>query len=265
MKYILLNYIDENSCQKEFSLTSVIVGIIIIFGIFLTYIPQYYKIIKDKSSKGISSNYILLYNITNFTNFYGTLLINFYLVNCCISVSNKKCFNLIIPIFQMFTPWAAVFILYIIFLIYDEKSNYYGFKSYPIISFLLFVIFFIFILGFIGMGFLLEFPKYQENIKIFGDFLNIISTITCIFCLLPQIYQIYKQKNIGNLSLLSILMQAPGSLLVFIYQFNILKAPFSIGMPYLFSFIFQTILLIEGYYYNNIYQKRNVVLINSYD
>ena len=53
-------------------------------------------------------------------------------------------------------------------------------------------------------------------------------------CLLPQIYKTYKEKKVGNLSILSLLFQAPGSLIVFIYQYCIVHAPISIGIPYFF-------------------------------
>ena len=263
MNIILFDVIDQDTCSKEFNVTGVIFGVFIILAIFLTYIPQYYKIIKKKSSKGISNIYIFLYNVTNFTNFFGTLLINFNLVNCCTHVSGDKCMNLLLPIIQMFTPWISVFVLYIIFIIYEE-TYINRLKTKSFISFIIFITIFVFFLGFIGMGFLLEYPKYQKNVKIFGDCLNIISTITCVLCLFPQIYQIYKQKNIGNLSLISVALQTPGSLIVFIYQYFIINGPFSIGMPYLFSFIFQTILLIQGIYYDKFY-KTPIILINSYD
>ena len=40
------------------------------------------------STEGISYLYLLLGNISNFTNFYGTLLINYYIVDCCSKISD---------------------------------------------------------------------------------------------------------------------------------------------------------------------------------
>lgn len=261
MNYILFNYLDENKCDQLNDKSGIIFGSFIIVCMFLSYIPQYKKIIKSKSSEGISNYYIFLYNITNFTNFYGTLLINFNLVNCCTHISANNCMNLLLPLYQMFTPWLCVFILYILFLIY-EKSNKKINKSFC--QFIFFITFFVIILGIIGMIFLLKYDEFQKNVKMFGDSLNIISTISCIICLLPQIYKTYVDKKIGNLSIISLVLQAPGSLIVFIYQYCIVHAPISIGIPYLFSFILQLILLLECIYYTKFYKESNYELIVNY-
>ena len=116
------------------------------------------------------------------------------------------------------------------------------------------------------MVFLIKYDEFQKNVKLFGDSLNIISTISCIICLLPQIYKTYKEKKIGNVSILSLLFQAPGSLIVFIYQYCIVHAPISIGIPYLFGFILQVILLIECIYYTKYYRvPDNYELIVNYE
>ena len=251
MNYLLFSSLQEDNCNQLNSRAGVGVGLFIIFIILLSYIPQYYKIFNKKSNIGISNYYIFLYNIANFTNFYGTLLINFKLVNCCLHLSSSDCMNLLIPIFQMFIPWIGVFILYIFFLIYDDSHNL---VNKNILLFIIFNTFFIFILGIIGMCFLLKYHHYQENVKQFGDTLNIISSITCILCIFPQILTTYKNKNIGNLSLITLGIQTPGSFIVFIYQVFIINAPISIGIPYLFSFILQLILLLECIYFLKFYK-----------
>ena len=153
MNYILFSTLEEEDCSQLNSSTGIAVGILIIIAMFLSYIPQYHKIIKSKSSDGISNYFILLYNITNFTNFYGTLLINFRLVNCCLHISSGKCMNLLLPLYQMFTPWICVFIMYILFLIYDHHNSICNKNFY---QFMFFNSFFVVILGILGMCFLLK-------------------------------------------------------------------------------------------------------------
>ena len=259
MNYILFSTLEEEDCSQLNSSTGIAVGIIIIIAMFLSYVPQYQKIIKSKSSEDISNYYILLYNITNFTNFYGTLLINFRLVNCCLHISSDKCMNLLLPLYQMFTPWFCVFILYILFLVYDNHNHICNRNFY---QFIFFNSFFVIILGILGMCFLIKYSEYQKNVKQFGDGLNIVSTITCIVCLLPQIYKTYKEKQIGNLSIMSLALQAPGSFIVFVYQYYIIHAPISIGIPYLFGFILQVILLAECIYYTRYYKKNYELIVN---
>lgn len=251
-------------CNELNSVYGIVFGVIIIISIILSYIPQYRKIIKNKTSEGISNYYILLYNITNFTNFYGTLLINFNIVNCCLDVSLGNCFNLLTPIYQIFTPFLATFILYIIFLIYEPNTNKIINKTF--IEFILFISIFIVLFGIVGMVFLLKYSEYQENVLVFGNSLNIISMITCVVCLLPQIHKVYKEKSIGTLSTVSLGFQVPGSLIVFIYQFAIIKAPISVGLPYLISFLLQSVLLVQCIYYERQQKKlNNYQLIVNYE
>ena len=102
----------NDNCSKENSLTSIFVGGFIITAILLTYLPQYYKIVKNKSTEGISYFFLLLGNLSNFTNFFGSLLLNYQIIDCCSYISISKCFNLLLPIYQMFTPWISIYIFF---------------------------------------------------------------------------------------------------------------------------------------------------------
>ena len=251
----------NDNCSKENSLTSIGVGAFIISAILLTYFPQYYKIVKNKSTEGISYFFLLLGNLSNFTNFFGSLLLNYQIIDCCSYISIGKCFNLLLPIYQMFTPWISIYILFIIFLIYDSSDGNEYKKAF--IYFSLFTFFGVILLGIIGLILIIHFQTMHNHVNLFGNVLNIISTITCIFTYLPQIIKTYKLKKLGNLSLISLAFQAPGSLIVFFYQTLLVHAPMTIGIPYLFSGLLQTTLFILSYYYYKQEKKLNIdVLIN---
>ena len=239
-------------CHKDNNYLSIVVGTIIILSIVLTYLPQYLKIIRGRTTVGISYLYLLLGNISNFTNFFGSLLLNYGLVDCCTKISAGKCINILLPIYQLFTPWLCIFILYIIFLIYDNRENARQYKL-AFINFTLFILIFVFILGIIGLMLINHYNRLKKNIHTFGDILNIVSTVTCFLTFFPQILKTYKIKTIGSLSLISLTFQSIGSFIVFIYQFTIVKTSLSIGIPYLVSGILQLSLLSLGTYYN----KRN--------
>ena len=59
---------------------------------------------------------------------------------------------------------------------------------------------------------------------------------------------------------MSLAFQVPGSLIVFIYQFAAISAPISVGLPYLISFILQSVLLGQCIYYER--NKKNRMIIN---
>lgn len=251
----MLEPIDH--CSKENSLTSIGVGTFIIIAIILTYLPQYYKIVKNNSTEGISYFFLLLGNLSNFTNFFGSLLLNYQIIDCCSYVSVSKCTNLLLPIYQMFTPWVSIYVLYIIFLIYDSSIGNEYRKAF--VYFSLFTFFGVILLGIVGLIMIIHFQSMHNHVNLFGNALNVISTITCIFTFLPQIIKTYNIKKLGNLSLISLAFQAPGSLIVFFYQSFIVHAPISIGIPYLFSGMLQMTLFIISYYY---YKKEKKLAID---
>ena len=61
----------------------------------------------------------------------------------------------------------------------------------------------------------------------------------------PQIYTTWKLKSPGSLSLLMLLLQAPGTIIVVIF-YILDGANWSIWLPFLANFFTMTILLTEG-------------------
>ena len=253
MGYILLTEVIYDICNHHNSASSIVIGTFIIFAIVLTYLPQYLKIIKNKSTKGISYNYLLLGNISNFTNFFGSLLLNYQIIDCCSKTSAGHCINILLPIYQMFFPWLCIFVLYIIFLVHYTGNDYR--KAY--IAFSFFILIWVFLIGIIGLILIIHYESMKNHVTAFGNTLNIISTITCVLTFLPQLIKTYRLKTAGSLSLISLAFQAPGSFIVFIYQNIILKTPFTIGFPYLISAILQTALLSLSYYYERLNKRLN--------
>jgi uncharacterized protein with PQ loop repeat len=265
-EFCLITIMHNNSnttyCQFHYSNTNITLGSFIVIAITCTYLPQYIKIIQKQSTEGISYLYLLLGNISNFTNFFGTLLLNYYIIDCCSKITAGHCMNILLPIYQMFTPWICIFILYTIYLIYDDKNN----ATYKpaFIGYSIFITVFIILIGIIGMIMIIHYNKLKKNVHLFGDTLNIISAITCVFTFLPQILKTYSIKKVGNLSLISLFFQTIGSFIVFIYQVVCVKASITIGVPYLVSGILQCTLLCLGYYYHRINKKYPELLINNY-
>ena len=264
MGYILFTEVIYDICNHHNTVSSISIGTFIILAIVITYLPQYIKIIKSKSTNGISYNYLLLGNISNFTNFFGSLLLNYQIIDCCSHTNTGHCINILLPIYQMFFPWLCIFVLYIIFLIYNTGNDYR--KAF--ISFTLFILIWVVLIGIIGLILIIHYQSMKNHVTAFGNTLNIISTITCIFTFLPQLMETYRIKSTGSLSIISLAFQAPGSFLVFFYQNIILKTPFTIGFPYLISGILQTALVLLSYYYerinSRIKSKENTPLIINY-
>jgi len=77
-----------------------------------------------------------------------------------------------------------------------------------------------------------------------AQILGTISSILMIFQWAPQIYTTWKKKSAGALSLLMLLLQMPGALLVMFFQAVLNAADITTWAPYAFLFVEQLILVI---------------------
>ena len=241
------------------------VGIFITIGIILTYIPQFLKIIKTRSTFGISIKMIFIGNIANFANLFGTFMSDWSKISCCSEVSSKLCGATIVPLFQMASPWLCMFVLYVIYLYYYREEIHYYYEE--LIRYFHIYLGTILIITVSGVIVLLALPSNSSDISEIGDVFNIISVVFCIIQWIPQITTTYKYKEIGSISLLALAMQVPGSFLVFGYQDAMINSRFSVGMPYLFAGIQQLILLIMGMFYefSPKYNGRRNRLLDNYE
>jgi len=242
-------------CDIEDNWNIIVIGILISIGIIITYLPQYYKMRRNQSVYGISMWMLFLGNVANYTNFIGALLSEWKYIHCCSQVSSKSCNTVLSPLIQMAMPWLCISIYYSLYIYYQRLNLDYQ-TSIELKIFKLYFGIVVLIIGTIIVIILSYFDPYDSGIIIAGDVFNIISAICCVIQWAPQIKTTYQLKNIGNISLISLGLQAPGSFAIFYYQDIYYKGNLSIGVPYLVAGIQQTILFIMGYYYQYTYDYR---------
>ena len=232
------------------STASITVGTILTVGIILSYIPQIYIVLKNKSIAGISYETILLSNISSLCNLLGVIFIMYDKFWCCSIVSNKHCMQIIMPVIQMCAPMIAQVSLLFMFVVWKKKdfityqaNRYYNntIKGYVIIS-LLFTI----------IGLILS--KYNKNV-VYGNVLDTISSILTCFLFIPQIKHTYILKTSGNFSLIMLSLQMPGAFAIFVYQSILSKTSITTGLSYLISGIEQLILFVLCIYYDYFYNR----------
>ena len=87
----------------------IILGVSIFIGSFVTYIPQFYNIIKNKSVDGISETSLILLNVGMMCLTMNSLIYNW---------SYFFTFDIVnlLPFITIFLSWLMVLIYYIIFI-----------------------------------------------------------------------------------------------------------------------------------------------------
>lgn len=240
-------------CPVVHEWPDITLGSFLMIATLISYLPQYIKIIRTRSIEGLSHLMLVLANISAFTNFEGTILLDAHYYSCCKqnNLTKAECINTFLPVFHMGVPWLGSFVYYLIYTFISEKDDAISYPQEKRIrySFLAYLILGPIVTGMIGTMILITTGELTEHPLLFGNILNITSAIICFVMWIPQITKTYREKDIGALSLVTLAIQGPGSILVFIYQDIINKNSWSVGVPFLFSGIQIITLLVMGYYY----------------
>lgn len=256
MDYSLSNTSLIKDCPKVESNIVFGIGITIMVLGFLSYMPQYYKIVQRRSVIGISAVSLFLGCVSAFCNFFGTFLLDAHFWQCCHQnhLSHTQCFITLLPMVQLFFIWIFLNVFYILFLIYFNKSHGVDveeIRSAKLIntSFFLYVLIFPICFGFTGTFLLVATNIISRHIILYGNLLNGIASGLTLFMWAPQIWITYKKQDFVSLSPLTIGIQAIGSIVIFVYQVLLSKSDLSIGVPFLVAGLEQITVLVIGYYY----------------
>ncbi|KAL0205610.1 hypothetical protein P9112_000917 [Eukaryota sp. TZLM1-RC] len=228
---------------------SIAIGVGLMFGLALSHLPQYTRIIKRKSSKGLSGTTLLVANLNHFNVALGSVLLNLVRFQACPLVGFWKCFPSILSSLTLITGFAAFFPVLILFLMYFEVRDGKRAKSYRRFKlfFLLFLLYAVSII--LVSGALVYFRNRCDFIVLeIAYSVGVISTVVNMWQWIPQIIITYKRKGGGALSLTMISIQAPGSALMLVFQITS-KASITTWGSYFTSAVQQLILLYLLIYY----------------
>ena len=96
-----------------------IFSIIVIIGIFLTFVPQQIRIICRKSSSGLSPYFMLLSVTSVIAQLFNILLLQLPLLRSCPSII-LDCFPTFLGIIQVCVLTLSICINFILFILYQE-------------------------------------------------------------------------------------------------------------------------------------------------
>ena len=112
-------------CSKDGDLAGNIVMGVLGFGTFLSYVPAWYEVVSNRSSRGISVTSIFLLNFTNYATTLGVLLQNWVSLVCCDNgeFDTGECLAGINPIFLVGANVAGCIPLYILTLFFFDEDG----------------------------------------------------------------------------------------------------------------------------------------------
>lgn len=275
------------SPSQTIDIANNIAATFLLLGLTIVYIPQFYKIYKKKSAQGLSPFFMLLGHTAAFMTAMNTLI--FYIDNWWTCQNFSTCFESTIGFLLVLIQWLFFWAQYFI-LVYYEQKNYHSpteekeqlltqdenNDNINLISrirvlfhnktqYLWMTITFITSMILSGITLIntlillfLNGWKYQQSVALttWSQIMDVIIAILFLLHYLPQIYETCKLRKAGSLSLISLAMMAPGTLVwaaFLAYQGNLVSNSKAgnpaVWFPYILVGMMQLILLCLGIHY----------------
>jgi len=253
----------EESCYYEPTTINITVAVFLIVGTIISYIPQYVAIIKARSSEGINFLMLAMALSSGFLTAINSGILKWQSVVCCLGLNSAECIKNNLATEQLLSALLCSLVLYALFVVYydirptlsETREVRAKKKRISIITF------FGVLVGSIIISAVCGTLYYDVHLRgtILANVaqgLGIASSILITLQWAPQIWTTYKLKDPGSLSIVMLLLQMPGALLVMFFQSILNSADVTTWAPYAFLFIEELILVVMCLYYT-IRKKRN--------
>jgi uncharacterized protein with PQ loop repeat len=274
-RYILSNstYFD---CTPQ-PIYTYALGIFLCIGGIVSYIPQYYYLIKTKQHKGINELSLFLLNLGSFCLFGNSLILNWWKFNCYDNCSAALCTANLESVIQIGVGCIVPFPLYLLFVKYKYKAS----RSIKSINFtnvisdnetlintnlintqdksedqfisvrrglyiVLYIgIYIIFALLMIIVGLVEKYenPNNWEFFYTLAKIFGVMGAICFSIVWIPQIIELIRTQDQGTLSLAMFMIQGPGNGVIITFQI-LYHQDWSTWIAYVITLVEQLLIII---------------------
>eukprot|EP01111_Echinosteliopsis_oligospora_P017893 TRINITY_DN7937_c0_g1_i3.p1 TRINITY_DN7937_c0_g1~~TRINITY_DN7937_c0_g1_i3.p1 ORF type:complete len:343 (-),score=38.98 TRINITY_DN7937_c0_g1_i3:50-994(-) len=238
-------------------------------GILISFLPQIFTLLFRKDTTGLSGLSWATNSYSNLFTMFNAVLLNWDSIVCCRQLSSAKCLTQLIPEVQLAVPAVCVTTIYFMYVYYcvipdpveAERKKYYAFKyfaafldwlfennAYIIGITVVFVACALITLAISAALVIFTGPTSHatiETAKVFG----LIAVALLFVQYIPQIYTTQQLKCSGSLSIATLLLQAPGSLVVCYFQAIVSHGNWTTWLPYMVTAIQQLVLVLMILFY----------------
>ncbi|KAI8329707.1 hypothetical protein BC941DRAFT_442181 [Chlamydoabsidia padenii] len=229
------------TCEPHHDTSSLYLSIFLCTGLVISYLPQHYRIIANKTSEGFSSWFLLLGVVSSTSSLFNIILLQWNAFVCCRSLSTGSCLESLMGVFQIALQWAMFSLVFILFLVYfPEDKKRTGTWHRPNALHLelpttlssniseewkINLVIAALCLGHLAFSFVISVcllvfvggPDDHELTNLWAGFLGVFSMILAAMQYFPQIWKTWKRKSVGALSIPMMMLQTPGTAL-FVYS-----------------------------------------------
>ncbi|KAI9138497.1 hypothetical protein BKA69DRAFT_1031420, partial [Paraphysoderma sedebokerense] len=120
-----MTLLQSPACPDNHDFLNLLLSILLTIGIVFSYTPQHYKIIKHKTSEGLSPWFLFLGGISSSSTVWNLLLLQWDVVLCCRVWNAGTCFENVLGIIQVTAQWCMFSLIIMLYLIYFPPSKKY--------------------------------------------------------------------------------------------------------------------------------------------
>lgn len=240
---------DTCSTFEGASTTNFIFLVLITFGIFVSYLPQYYRIHVKRTSEGLSTNFLLLGSSSSIFTLTNIVLVSSRARQCCYSgaLSTFNCINSQLNLIQISIQCTCAIFILVLVLVLTKGSGKQDKHEYSRIVKVGKIV------GAHGALAVLQvvvgFASKQSTLYIIANTNGLLSTLLTVIKYVPQIYTTYTLKHPGTLSVGMMCIQTPGGFVFTATLFFAKGSHWSSWVSYLVAALLQGSLLTLCIYY----------------
>ncbi|KAF9235515.1 hypothetical protein BU15DRAFT_89558 [Melanogaster broomeanus] len=214
----------------------------LIFGLFISYVPQHLRIIRAGTSIGFSPWFLLLGSTSSAAAMLNIITLQWSIIQCCRKVRLGKCIEVTAGVFQVGIQWLLFTIILVLYMMYyppDLKHVHLEIDTHDsrpmhhvrtklkssewrlsvIVSWV--VLIHLSLLTFVTFILLqTSSPSpdpsipHSSQITLWATFLGISSGLLAAVQYAPQLTRTYRLKLVGALSIPMMIMQSPGGVVM---------------------------------------------------
>lgn len=240
---------DFCSVYEGASVANFIFSILITFGIFVSYLPQYYRIYNKKTSEGLSVNFLLLGSCSLIFTFTNIIMISSRARYCCRvgALTLFNCLNSQLNLLQIGLQCTCAILILVLVIIFSKGSVTQDKEEYArIINVGRFVV----AHGVVSLlQIIVAFATNRSVLLGLAQFNGLMSTLLTVIKYVPQILTTYKLKHPGTLSIGMMCIQTPGGFIFTATLFFTKGSHWSSWVSYFVAATLQGLLLVLCIYY----------------
>lgn len=196
-------------------------SVVIIVGIVVTFLPQQVRIVRKRSSLGISPYFVLLGITSVLAQLINILILQIPVLKGCRSGS-ETCLSDLLGAIQVGVLGLSWMVNFILFLVYYPRPWRGTSEGEQVIGCIRLSFYFLLFCAILVVPTFLFAGFESRWTRLVGQFFGLVCTVLSCIQYVPQLVRTWITQRVGALSVLTLAIQAPGS---FFFAYTLATRP----------------------------------------